>query len=187
MTHRQPRTSLRKDLPKIWLMTDERFGDDLLRAIKALRFGSGVIFRHYRLPEPERRKLFRQVRQICRQRGHVLILADTEAQALRWRADGFHSRQTQRQSKLLRSASVHDCAELRLALRNRADLVLISPLTATTSHPGERPLGKSRFNALAAQSDKAAVIALGGVTAQKAALLNRKKVHGWAAIDAFRK
>ena len=187
MTHRQPRTSLRKDLPKIWLMTDERFGDDLLRAIKALRFGSGVIFRHYRLAKSERWKLFRQVRQICRQRGHILILADTEAQALRWCADGFHSRQTQRQSKLVRSAPVHDRAELRFALRNRADLVLISPLFATASHPGERSLGKSRFNALAAQSGKAAVIALGGMTAQKAALLNRKKVHGWAAIDAFRK
>lgn len=187
MTHRQPRTSLRKDVPKIWLMTDERFGDDLLRAIKALRSGSGVIFRHYGLAELERRKLFRRIRRTCRQRGHVLILAGTELQAMRWCADGFHGRQTQRRSKLFRSAPVHDRDELRLARRNGADLVLISPLFATGSHPGERPMGKSRFNALAAQSGKAAVIALGGMTARKAALLNRNHVHGWAAIDAFRK
>jgi thiamine-phosphate pyrophosphorylase len=187
MTHRQPRTSSRKDLPKIWLMTDERFSDGLLSAIKALRFGSGVIFRHYGVPELERRKLFLCVRRICRQRGHVLILAGTELQAIRWRAAGFHGRQNQRRSKLLRSAPVHDRHELSSARRNGADLVLISPLFATGSHPGARPMGKPRFNALAAQSGKAAVIALGGMTAKKAILLDRKKVYGWAAIDAFKK
>jgi thiamine-phosphate pyrophosphorylase len=46
---------------------------------------------------------------------------------------------------------------------------------------------QSIFNMLADQSGQAAVIALGGMTAQRARLLNRKRVHGWAAIDAFRK
>ncbi|RYD48780.1 MAG: thiamine phosphate synthase, partial [Sphingomonadales bacterium] len=34
-------------IPKLWLMTDERMGDDLWDALKRLPRGSGVIFRHY--------------------------------------------------------------------------------------------------------------------------------------------
>jgi thiamine-phosphate pyrophosphorylase len=187
MTHRQPQTSSRKCLPTIWLMTDSRFGHDLLPAIQRLPLRSGVIFRHYELAEPERHRLFRRVRRICRQRGHVLILAGGEPAAIRWRADGFHGRLRGRKSNLLHSAPVHDRKELNEALRNSADLILISPLFATRSHPDERPMRQSIFNMLADQSGQAAVIALGGMTAQRARLLNRKRVHGWAAIDAFRK
>jgi len=187
MTHRQPQTSSHENLPRIWLMTDGRFGTDLLPAIKRLPTGSGVIFRHYELPDAERHMLFRHVRRICQRRGPVLILAGGELSAMRWHADGFHGRHGKRTSNLLRSASVHDRKELKEALRNGADLVLISPLFSTRSHPGHRPMGWSRFNMIAAQTGTAAVIALGGVTVQRARMFNRKLLHGWAAIDAFRK
>lgn len=176
----------RHPLPHIWLMTDPRFGDDLLAAIRRLPFGSGVIFRHYEMPERQRRALFRQVARICRQRGHVLVLADSENTAIRWHADGFHQRSAGR-SNIVNSAAVHDRRELADAKRHGADIVLISPLFATASHKGQRPLGRLAFNRLAAQADGMAVIALGGVTKQKARTLDPRFIHGWAAIDAFRK
>jgi thiamine-phosphate pyrophosphorylase len=166
-------------------MTDPRFGNDLLPAIRLLPFGSGVVFRHYHQGPVERRKLFRQVLTVCRQRGHMLILAGSEADALRWRADGFHLRAGVSRSSLPRSAPVHNRAELREALHNGAGLLFISPLFPTASHPDGKALGRPAFNALAKQAGNAAVIALGGMARRRA--LNPRLAHGWAAIDAFRK
>jgi thiamine-phosphate pyrophosphorylase len=187
MTRRQPPNYAKAGWPTIWLMTDARFGSDLLPAIRRLPFGSGVIFRHYHLAPDERRALFGAVRSVCRRRGHMLVMAGSEITALRWNADGFHGRSGRTRSNLPRTAPVHDRAELREALRNRVGLVLISPLFSTNSHPGNRPLGRLAFNSLARQSGPASVLALGGIDRHRAQTLNRTIIHGWAAIDAFRK
>jgi thiamine-phosphate pyrophosphorylase len=187
MKRRQPPNKSNHRWPTIWLMTDARFGDDLLPAIRRLPFGSGVVFRHYHLASVERRRLFGQVRRICRQRGQMLVLAGSEMIALRWHADGFHCRSGKALSRLPRTAPVHNRAELVEALRNGADLLFISPLFATTSHPGNRALGIGAFNSLARQSGDARVIALGGMNRGRTQMLTGKLVHGWAAIDAFRK
>lgn len=184
MKRRQP-PNKKANWPIIWLMTDDRFGEDLLPAIRRLRSGSGVIFRHYNLDDTARRRLFGQLRKICKQRGHMLFLAGSEQEALRWRADGFHSRPSRSKSMLPRSAAVHNHAELHEAMRNRADLVFISPIFPTGSHPDGKILGRLGFNALAKQARNADVIALGGMTARRA--LGSRLAHGWAAIDAFRK
>jgi thiamine-phosphate pyrophosphorylase len=166
-------------------MTDPRLGDELLAAIQRLPVGSGVVFRHYQLNERERRRLFRQVRRICRRRAHRLLLADSESKAMRWHADGFHGPLAG--AHLLQSAAVHDIHELAEAKRIKADLIFLSPLYATRSHPGARPLGLSRFGQLARLAHPAKVIALGGMTRDRARSLDTQMVHGWAAIDAFRK
>lgn len=184
MKRRQPSRAKAK-WPTMWLMTDPRFGDDLLPAIRRLPFGAGVVFRHYHLEAEARRKLFGQVRKVCRQRGHFLILAGPEADAVRWGADGFHSRAGLSGSALPRSAPVHNRAELHEARRNRADLVFISPLFPTASHADGKALGRLAFNTLAKHAGKAAVIALGGMDRRHA--LNPRLAQGWAAIDAFRK
>jgi thiamine-phosphate pyrophosphorylase len=184
MKRRQP-PNAKANWPNIWLMTDQRFGDDLLPAVRRLPSGSGVIFRHYHLDDAARRRLFGQLRKICGQRGHMLFLAGSERKALHGRADGFHARAGRRRSLLPRSAAVHNRTELREAMRNRADLVFISPIFATGSHPDSKSLGRLAFNALAKQARQTSVIALGGMDARRA--LNPRLAHGWAAIDAFRK
>jgi thiamine-phosphate pyrophosphorylase len=176
----------RHPLPKIWLMTDPRLGDDLLDAIRRLPFGSGVVFRHYELPEARRRALFMAVAKVCRQRAHLLLLAADERTAIRWGADGFHQRSSGR-TTMIHSATVHDRAELNSAKRQRADLIFVSPLFATASHPRQRPLGMLAFGRLAEKAKAMKVIALGGVNRRNAQMLNPRLVHGWAGIDAFRK
>ena len=187
MSRRQTPRFRNTPLPRIWLMTDPRFGDDLLPAIRRLPFRSGVIFRHYQLATDARLALFRQVQRICRQRGHLLLLAGDERTARAWHADGYHMREHRRQSKRsIQSAAIHDRTELAHALRIGVDLAIISPMFATASHPDSRPLGRMSFMLLAKQASGIAVIALGGLTARKAATLHKRIVHGWAAIDAFR-
>jgi thiamine-phosphate pyrophosphorylase len=181
MPHRQP---VKKPLPKIWLMTDPRFGDGLIAAIRKLPMRSGVIFRHYALAPKERRALLAKVRRVCVQRGHVLLLADSAAFGRNWQADGVHGRSAKLATGL-RSASVHNAREIAQGRQDRADLLFLSPLRTTRSHIGQRPLGPMRFGQLAAQCKPAKVIALGGMTRAHAAKWQGKAIHGWAAIDAF--
>lgn len=175
-------------VPGVWLMTDERVGDaDLLRAIVRLPRGSAVVFRHYSLPEAERRMLFDRVKHAARKHHLFVLLADDPARARKWGADGHHGqtgRPSHTQSGWLHSAPVHNHRELVAAHRAGADVLLISPLFATRSHPGARPLGPTRFAVLAREAD-VPVIALGGVRPRHAALVRRMGASGYAAIDGL--
>ena len=170
----------RQPLPRLWLMTDERQGDGLMRALERLpRARAGIVFRHHATPEPERRRLFEAVRGFARARRLMLLLAGPAELARAWDADGSHGRGPGRG---FRSAPVHDLAEMRGAERDGADLLFLSPVFATRTHPGAQPLGPARFNALARRT-KLQVIALGGMNRIRARRL--RGAHGWAAIDAW--
>ena len=172
-------------LPKLWLMTDERQSNALWPALEALPEGSGVIVRHYRSTTKERQKLAARIRRIAKRRGLLLILAGSEKQAFAAQADGFHQRSARiGHHRLIRTIAVHNPRELSLAHRINADLVFISPVFATQSHPGAPPLGRVRFGLLVRQS-RVPVIALGGMTAKRATSLKSLGMYGWAAIGAL--
>jgi thiamine-phosphate pyrophosphorylase len=163
-------------------MTDERQGDALWDALERLPPGGGVIFRHYATPGPERRALFERVRRIARRRRLLLVLAGTPRDAAAWRADGAHGVSSFGGSRpLVRTAPAHNRRQLITAQRS-ADLVLLSPVFPTRSHPGAKPLGPLGFADLARRA-KSPVIALGGMTERRARRLHGH--YGWAAIDAW--
>ena len=70
------------------------------------------------------------------------------------------------------------------AQRAGADLLFLSPLFPTRSHPDARSLGRVRFAALA-HATPLPVIALGGVTARHRRSLAALGAAGWAAIDGL--
>lgn len=170
-----------KVIPRIWLVTDERMGDALLPALERLPRDSGILFRHYSLSPIVRRALFDRVRRIAVRRGQFLLLAGPPALARAWGADGAHG-SGRRSGTLLLSRSVHDLAELRAAARDGIDLVFLSPVFPTRSHPGQATLGPRRF-ALIARQSSLPVIALGGMDASRARRV--RAAYGWAAIDAW--
>ena len=173
----------RHPLPKIWLMTDPRI-DDLDAAIRGLPRRSGIIFRHYHLSLNERRALFDHVRRLARRYRHLLLLADLPRVARAWGADGAHSRSPHR-SQGLRTVAVHNAREAAQARRLGADLILVSPVFATRSHPGARTLGPVGLG-LIAGAMRQKTVALGGMNANRAHALAALNIHGWAAIDALR-
>ncbi len=185
--HKKP--NVYAQIPRIWMMTDCRLGVSLAAAVRRLPAGSGVIFRHSELAPAARKALFRQIARVCRQRGHVILLAGPDGDARGWHADGVHGHGQYRLGgaggKYLRSLPVHNIREIAQARRKRADIMLLSPLHATRSHPGQRPLGAMQFQRLAALCGSATLIALGGMTRQKAAMFRPTQIDGWAAIDAF--
>ncbi|MEP6345314.1 MAG: thiamine phosphate synthase [Parasphingorhabdus sp.] len=173
-------------LPRIWLFTDERNDAFLRQAILRLPRGSGIIFRHYHLPEDARRARFEFVRSLARRQGHRLLLAGSLALARRWRADGVHGRDTARAKAagLLNSAPVHNAREIHQANRNGAHIFFLSPIFATQSHPGQRPMNAVQVQRLATLCN-GAVIYLGGMNPRRYRARRNQRTHGWAAIDAF--
>lgn len=167
----------RHPLPQRWLMTDERLGDALLPIVQAMPRGSGIVFRHYATPLPERRALFAAVRRIARARRHVLLIAGPLLPG----ADGVHGRRARR-GRGLATRPAHDRKELVAAQRAKVDAIFVSPVFATASHPGAPALGRMRFQRVI-HGARIPVIALGGMTAARARTL--KGIAGWAAIDAW--
>src|SRR3546814_6684415 len=88
-------------LPRLWLMTDERMGDDLLLAIGRLPKGkAGVVLRNYSLAAADRRALFDAARKIARRNRLVLLLGGPERLERRWKADGWQGRTEENKSEL---------------------------------------------------------------------------------------
>ncbi len=181
MPRRQPRP-----LPSVFLMTDERLGEALWDAIARLPRGAGVVFRHYTLAPAERRALFERVRRITRRCGLVLLLAGSPRLAVAWKADGAHGRSPHRRASrtLLRTAPAHDRAEWIAARRRGCDLAFVSPIYATRSHLGQRPIGALRAR-LMIRHDRDRVVLLGGMTAVRSRALRSIGFERWAAIDAW--
>lgn len=182
----------RYPLPRIWLLTDERQGDALWTALRRLPRGGGVIVRHYSLNESDRGKLFKRVLGIARARRLVVLLGSdptASSQPLPGFRRGIDSSiylgsPTKRHMKPATAMGVHDLREIRQAERSGASLLLLSPLFRTRSHPTGRAMGIPRFAALT-RTTRLPVLALGGVDASHARLLDRIGAYGWAGIDAF--
>lgn len=168
-------------IPTQWLMTDERLGQVLWDALERIPRGQGVIFRHYTLEIAARRSLYLQVAKVARRRRLMLIVAGSDG--LGPGNAGIHGRSAKRARGIL-TWPAHNLPELIAANRAKADMVLISPVFATRSHPGTRTLGLARAASLARQADMPA-IALGGIQKRHSRHLKSAGFHGWAAIDAW--
>ena len=151
----------RQRLPRNWLITDERMGDDLLSLAASLPPGSGIIFRHHGIGRGARERLLRRLRRIALARSLTLI---DEARG--------------------KAARVHDITEIRQARLRGARLLLVSPLYRTRSHPDRTPLKRLRAAALA-RSARVPVLALGGMDARRFSRVQGLGFHGWAGIDAW--
>lgn len=160
----------RHQLPRLWLMTDERMGDRLVPSIERLPKGSGIVFRHDGLLPAARLALFKRIERIARARRLTLIPGGR---------GGEHGRHPG-----VLTAPVHSRRERVAAERNGARLIFVSPVFPTASHPGARALGRVRFGLLV-RGSSIPVVALGGMTRKRARSLSAFKIHGWAAISSL--
>ncbi|WP_234026924.1 thiamine phosphate synthase [Erythrobacter sp. HKB08] len=170
--------------PSLWLLSDERNDAVLGDALARLPRGSGFIYRHYHLPDPERWERFRALRHLALSRDHTVILADSALTAREWGAHGIYGAPRSlypQRGDLLQLATAHDLREIADAQRFGADAILLSPAFPTNSHPGAPALGPTRFRLLAARAC-VPVIALGGMDERRAARLDWPC---WAAIDGL--
>lgn len=154
-----------KALPALWLMTDERMGAGLWTALERLPRGSGVVFRHFATPAAERAAIFGRLSRIARRRRLIVVRSGVKGQSLH-----LHP--------------AHSLREAVMARRARADMVLVSPVYPTRTHPGAAALGPVRA-AMIAHAAGVPAIALGGMNARRFKRLRALGFAGWAAIDGL--
>lgn len=180
------------DLPAIAMPTDLSRVPDPVAASRNLPAGAAVILRD--AGHPDRLAFGVALRSSTLARGQRLLVAGDTALAGALNADGLHVpelmigaeavRQWRRANPgRLMSTACHSLGALRRAERAGADLVLLSPVFPTASHPGGPVLGLYRAAALAAATDLA-VLAMGGVEPGNARRLPAQ-FSGFAAIGMF--
>ncbi len=188
------RKSQRK-LPPMFLLTDAVRLADPLAAAARLAPESGVILRHYGVPD--RARLARDLSLLCHAHGLVLLIAATGPDDARLALDigaaGLHLPERRvcatggawrlwRRPDWLVTAAAHSPAALMRASRAGADAALLSPVYGTASHPGAPPIGPLRF-ALWAGRAPLPVYALGGMAdGDRLARLGGSRAAGWAGI-----
>jgi thiamine-phosphate pyrophosphorylase len=179
----------RARVPSVWLFTDERLGharpgDPLWLAIARLPRGAGIVFRQYSLSPTARADLLARVVALARRRGLVVV-----GSRIAGAPDGVHrpahapGRHRPSRPQIV-TASAHSRPQALAALRAGADLVFLSPLFETRSHPGARPLGPLRFG-LAVRGLPGPVAALGGLDARRFRRLQPLGAAGYAGIDCW--
>lgn len=174
--------------PARLLLSDPARLPDPRAAARRLPAGSGVLARD--MPPAPLRALAR----LCQARRLRLFVAGEGRVALALRA-GLHLPDRRPTRHLLPflaarrggaawawlSVAAHGRAGLARGRRLGADLVLLSPVFPTRSHPGASALGPWRFAALAGRAGRP-VLALGGMTPRNA---RRVPCAGFAAIDGL--
>ncbi len=179
-------------LPALWLVSDPVRLPDPRAVASRLPRGAGVVARG---TAPA---ALAGLAALARRRGLALLVAGDGRAALAAGA-GLHlperraarhllpfllARRAGAPGALLTLAAHGGAAGAARARRLRPDLLFLSPLFATASHPGARPLGVLRWLAAARRLGFARVAALGGVGAGTAARVPRQAA-GIAAIGGF--
>jgi len=137
----------------------------------------------------ERVRLGEDLARICRARRNLLVVAGDWKLAHHLRA-GRHLRGGKTPERAvsikgtLITSSAHDRLEVTTAGRAKADATFLSPLFATLSHPGAKPLGTLRFMAISLHC-RGKILALGGVTGAKLRSLTAPRIAGFGAIGEF--
>lgn len=144
--------------------------DELLARIPSL-VADGLRLLIVRAPElapAQRVQLTRRLRQFRRGTELRLLLSGTALEARQAGACGLHSTAaalacaTERPPTRLWAVSAHNAQDLERASALGADVVLVSPVRPTASHPGDQALGWDGLQALVAASPLP-VYAQGGV------------------------
>jgi thiamine-phosphate pyrophosphorylase len=176
-------------LPALIALTDPDRHPDPETALAALPSGAALIWRCY----DEAASALDDLSGKARARGVLLLVAGDRRATSRPGIAGLHLPEWQlrrggfRRPRpgLVVTAAAHSEAAIIRAARVNVDAVLISPVFATQSHRGARPLGVVRFAHLARLAARLglAAYALGGVTGAAAARrLTGTAVAGVAGI-----
>lgn len=174
----------RRDRVIGWLFLSEKHLEmpDVLETISKLDARIGVIIRLYDGQEPRFHRAALSILRAQRRPTQIGGRVESAAKGL-----GQHIPQWQRPrrrgSGQRLSMSVHSHQEAVRARRAGADMVFVSPLYPTQSHPGAGHLGPLKARILARQA-KVPAFALGGINIRNAASCSHG-LSGFGAISAL--
>ena len=183
-------------LAPLYCITDSRrYGktEMLVLIERALQAGARLFqLREPQLPREEFVTYARSVIALAHHHGACVLLNADPALVEVCGADGVHLSSRRLMALTERplapgyrvAASCHNVAELAQSARVGADFALLSPVLATASHPGEKPLGWDEFARLRMHSD-IPLYALGGMRPEHLPEARRRGAHGLAMIGGI--
>jgi len=195
-------TSPSSGLPSTYLITPEPVAgrplSDFLETLEAsLEAGVRLVqLRAKTLAETDYRALAQHALRSCHRHDARLLLNAEPGLAQALRADGVHlssARLMACRSRpwaaaattgMLLSVACHHAAQLQQANLIGADLLTLSPVLTTASHPDAEPLGWARFGELAALT-QIPIYALGGMTPDTLPMAKAAGAQGIAAIRSL--
>jgi len=175
-------------LPERWLILPDDYQKDWPSVLPALK-QSGVEGVYLRGATTSLEPLSDMVKR-CQASGLKTLLRNDVGLVRAVGADGVHlssgvaATMNERPDCELVSVACHNPSELDRAERLRADMVMLSPVNITTTHPHAVPLGWQTFSSWAT-GRPFSVYALGGVTEKELSVARESGGRGIAAISAF--
>lgn len=182
-------------IPDYYVITGAAENEEewLLKLTRALDAGAELV--QMRVPSLDKNEFLSRAKKalaLTSESGAKLILNSAADLLGQIDADGIHlsserlSHYSQRpipRDKLL-SCACHNLAQLEQAIALQADLITLSPVQATDSHPGVEPMGWQRFKELIEQVP-VPVYALGGMGREDIRKAKGLGGQGVAGIGAF--
>ena len=168
-------------------LTDPVRVQDPIAVASALPPHSGVILRHFGLTSQI--ELAEPLAEICRARGHILLIANDPELAKHVDADGVHWPERSLSNArrwggkfAVQTSSAHSRRAIWRAHQAGMDAAFISPIFPSNSPSAGRPLGPTRFRPLA-NNAPLPLYALGGIHADTASRI--AAYGGLAAIEGL--
>jgi len=168
-------------------------GDYCQQLEKVLKKGYRLIqLRVKGLPEAEYIQLAMQCKKLTEKYAALLFVNASIRVFEACKADGLHLDSKSKSllkkrpiaNHYLLSVSTHSATEIAHAEKISADIILLSPVKATASHPDTKPLGWPLFSALR-KASSATFYALGGMKNSDIEDAKKNGAHGVAAIGSF--
>ena len=181
----------KKFYPTLWFFTDNLRNPDPYAILNQLPKNTGIVFRDYNIPK--RNHIAAKMAEFCRKKDLVLLIGGDSKLAVEVGATGVHipeyNSQTLPYLKIQKpnwiiSTSVHGKRSYQKAKSLGINIIFLSPVFTTSSHPRGKPLGSLYISRLARDFGVFS-IALGGVNLKTVDSLNGTGVNGIAAISGL--
>lgn len=179
-----------RKLPDWVLMTDPQRVQPL-EAAENLPNGNMIIYRHF--GAKDRLDVADALRDLCKDRGHLLLIGQDVALALGCDADGVHlperdmlaaSHIRKAHPNWFMSCAVHSEDAIKKANALDLNAVILSPIFPSQSPSAGEALGAERFGEMVNLS-KHPVIALGGITEKNAEQARAAGAESCAGVSMF--
>jgi thiamine-phosphate pyrophosphorylase len=194
----------KKILSPIFFFTDRKKNIDLNQVIKNLPKNTNIILREYALNQNARLLILQKIHNLFYQKKLSLIIGKSfNSQMLRY-INGVHysdldfnknlfiKRNFCKNSNLIFTISMHKLINLHKISLLKPDVIFLSPIFATTSHPEKKPIGPYNFIKIHniwqkkfCHNKHQKFLPLGGINLQNLHLLSNFKINGFGAIDFF--
>lgn len=191
----------KSNLPTSVFFTDRKKISNLELTIKHLPKNSAIIIREYDLDEKTREIFAKNIINLARPLGFKTLVGKNFELAKKIKADGVHFsdfdklplkifKEKTRDKKFIFSFSCHNFKSILKAKKENFDMIFLSPIFRTDSHPDTKTIGLRQLAKISLKTKNSTychsnLYALGGINCQNISAIRKLNLAGFGAINLF--